>query len=170
MKRKSGSCSGGGDRKKARHADPVNQSDTATTSGPDHPVLQRLYPQVVTLRQYLLSQLPKSSKNRRRNIAQIRVTAPAEIDASTNDADTGLAQLLDSVLVGLPSAIGYNTSPQADAVKERDREIECFTQQRSQNTSGGTFKPGYFMQYEVSTVAQSPFHEGARGDISKSGN
>jgi hypothetical protein len=167
MKRKLGSRITGGARKKARRADHVNQSDTATTSGPDHPVLRRLYPQVLTLRHYLVSQLPKCSKHRRRRISQLGLALPDQNHALANDADTGLAQLLDSTLVGLSSDAGTESSTHVHAEKERDREIEHFTQQRSQSTSGGTFKPGYSMQCEVGTTLQSQLHENARGNISK---
>jgi len=168
MKRKSASCTHGGARKKARRAENVNQSDTATTAGPDHPVLRRLYPQVLTLRHYLLSQLPKCSKHRRRKISQLGLVTLDENHGQASDADTGLARLLDSTLVGLSSDTSHDSSTQAYAEMERDREIERFTQQRSQSTSGGTFEPGYFMQCEVGTVPQSQLHEVAHGNIPRS--
>jgi telomerase reverse transcriptase len=147
MKRKRASCASGGSRKKARRADPA----AAAPSGPDHPVLRRLYPQVHTLRQHLLSRLPKSSKGRRRRISQLGLTTPAQDDsASTHDIDVQVGQLLDSALVGcFPDAQPKNIEYEA---KERDREFEHFTQQRSQSVSGGTFKSGYFRQSEVGQV------------------
>jgi len=163
MKRKPGSHASGGPRKKARRAGPPGQSDTATPSGPDHPVLRRLYPRVVTLRHYLLSKLPNSSKNRRRRISQLGLATPAQKDASTCDVDSDLAQLLDSILVGCSTETASNTQEQL--LKERNREIERFTQQRSQSVSGGTFKPGYFLQCEV---GQSQSHDVARGSQSRS--
>jgi telomerase reverse transcriptase len=146
MKRKPTSHASGGPRKKAKRADPAS----ATPSGPDHPVLRRLYPQVLTLRHHLLSRLPKSSKGRRRRIAQLGLTAQSRDDASTRDVDIELGQLLDSVLIGcFPDAELKHVEREA---KERDRDIESFTQQRSQSISGGTFQPGYFLQSEVGRV------------------
>ncbi|KAF2831905.1 hypothetical protein CC86DRAFT_82738 [Ophiobolus disseminans] len=147
MKRKTACHAGGGPRKKTRLANRSSQSDTATPSGPDHPVLRRFYPGVVTLRHYLLSKLPNSSKNRRRRISQLGYATPAQKDAATGDVDVDLGQLLDSTLVGYSPYTIPNTQEQAE--KECSREIERFTQQRSQTVSGGTFKPGYFLQCEV---------------------
>ena len=168
MKRKRSSHVSGGSRKKARRAvEPADQSATATPSGPDHPVLRRLYPQVLTLRHHLLSKLPKSSKNRRRRISQLGLTSPAQDDAATCDVDTALGHLLDLTLVGCLPDTASNTQEQV--AKELDREIERFTQQRSQIVSGGTFRPGYFMQSEVGLVTQSQLHNIAHGILSRCG-
>jgi hypothetical protein len=139
----------------------------ATPSGPDHPVLRRLYPQVLTLRNYILLQLPNSSKNRRRRISQLGVSTPAQDDASTHDVDIKVAQLLDSTLIGCaPDAAPKNQEQEA---RERSRDIEKFTQQRTQDATGGTFKPGYFLQSEVGRVTPSQLHSLARGNASRSG-
>jgi hypothetical protein len=113
-----------------------------------------------------LLQIPKSSKNRQRRIAQLGLSTPSQEAASTRDVDTRVAQLLDSTLIGCAS----DTTPkvQEQEARERSRDIEHFTQQRSQNTSGGTFKPGYFLQSEVGRVAQSQLHILARGSVSRS--
>jgi telomerase reverse transcriptase len=80
-------------------------------------------------------------------LSQLGLAAPAQDDASAHDVDIQLGQLLDTALIGcFPTAEPKNA---AREVKERNRDIENFTQQRSQNTSGGTFKPGYFLQSEV---------------------
>lgn len=122
----------------------------ATLPSPEHPVLQRLYPQVLTLRHHLLSRLHKSAKNRRRRIAQIGLSSPAHEDEATRDIDAQVGLLLDSTLVGsFPDAASRSVDQEA---KERQRDTEAFTQQRFQGTSSGTFKPGYFMQSEVGRV------------------
>ncbi|KAL5121967.1 Telomerase reverse transcriptase [Pleosporales sp. CAS-2024a] len=114
--------------------------------GPDHPVLRRLYPQVLTLRHYLLSRLPTSSKGRRRRIAHVGSAPRAQDDdACTRDLDLQLGTLLDSALV----ACFPNPEPKHTEHDARERERESFTQQRSQTVSGGTFKPGYFLQSEI---------------------
>jgi hypothetical protein len=141
--------------KKARRADLAHQSDNATPTGTDHPVLQRLYPQVLTLRHYLLSQLPTSSKNRRRRLCQLGNIPPAPGGQPTSDVDTDLGQLLDSTLIGCSSDAGSKRAEHA--AKDRDRDIKSFTQQRSQSNSGATFEPGYFRQSEVGCVTQSHF-------------
>jgi hypothetical protein len=145
MKRQLNSHTGAGPRKKAKRA--AKPSAASTPIGPDHPVLQRLYPKVLTLRNYLLSRLPKSSKNRRRRLSQLGLGTPAQDDTSTRDVDIRLGQLLDSTLIGCFSPVAPRDF--AQELKERDRDIENFTQQRSQNTSAGTFQPDYFLQSEV---------------------
>ncbi|KAH4908622.1 hypothetical protein HBI80_055510 [Parastagonospora nodorum] len=145
MKRKPATHASGGPRKKARRDKPAS----ASPPGPDHPVLRRLYPQVLTLRHHILSRLPKSSKGRRRRIAQLGLATSAHDDAPTRDLDVQLGQLLDLALIGcVPDAEPGNIQHEAKE-RDRDRELESFTQQRSQSNSGGTFKSGYFLQSEV---------------------
>ena len=153
MKRKRSSHGGGATRKKARHA--VDQSSNATPSSATHPVLQRLYPQVFYLRHYLLSRLPSSSTTRRRRISQLGHKTATQDTNPTHDLDSDVAQLLDSVLVG--TLVDPGADKQAHIDEERDQDIEAFTQQRSQCTPSGTFKPGYFMQTEVGCVTQVAF-------------
>lgn len=64
--------------------------------------------------------------------------------------DTHVAELLDSALVGSPARA--EPEKQAQVNRERDQDIDTFTQQRSQGTPGGTFKPGYHEQSEVGCV------------------
>jgi telomerase reverse transcriptase len=150
MKRKRSSHGGGGTRKKARQS--VDQSANATPSAATHPVLQRLYPQVLTLRHYLLSRLPSASTTRRRRISQLGHAPAAQGTSPTHDLDTDVAQLLDSALVGTLVNPGVDKPALVD--EERDQDVEAFTQQRSQCTPDGTFKPGYFMQTEVGRDTQ----------------
>lgn len=143
MKRKRPSRAGG-PRKKA-HV--VDQSTAATLPAIDQPVLRRYYPQLLTLRHYLLSQLPKSSRNRRRKISQLGLQSARSHATPSCDPDTELGQLLDSTVIG-----GFNTSKtisEDQVTKERNRDIDTFTQQLSPVITGGTFKPGYFLQSEV---------------------
>ena len=111
----------------------------------DHPVLRRFYPVLCTLRRHLLSRLPATSRSRRRRLTSLGCQdhAGAGAEAETN-ADVELAKLLDSTLVGLP----HHIDP-ANA-KERDHDVDCFTQQLSQS---GTYQPGYLLQPEVGRPA-----------------
>jgi hypothetical protein len=164
MKRKRSSHGGGGARKKARHA--MDQSANATPSAATHPVLQRLYPQVFTLRHYLLSRLPSASTTRRRRISQLGHATAAQGTNPTHDLDIEVAQLLDSALVG--TLVNPGTDNVAHGDEERDQDIEAFTQQRSQCTPGGTFKPGYFIQTEVGRVAPAALqHHGLSNHTQK---
>lgn len=119
-----------------------------------HPVLHRLYPQLPTLRHYLLSRLPSSFKNRRRRIALLGRAPPAPAQTSDTSpvqhVDYTVAQLLDSALVGCAAHV--TAQEHALAAKERDQDLQTFTQQRSQSSPGATYKPGYYKQPEVCRV------------------
>lgn len=148
MKRKQHVGTAEQSRKKARRA--TDQSTNATTTGVDHPVLRRLYAQVHTLRHYLLSQIPKSSKGRRRRIDQIGNRLSSQ-NATTPDLDAELGKLLDSTLVATTTRSNDDHPEQRS--KRLEQEVESFTQQRSSDTASGTFKPGYFLQTEVCHTA-----------------
>jgi len=64
-------------------------------------LLSRYYPKVLTLRKYLLSKLPTSSKVRRKKIsADKRRTWCDQVDGNEPD-DSNLAEYLDQTLVGV---------------------------------------------------------------------
>lgn len=148
MKRKGAALVGGGPRKKSRTAvTSRGQSAPATHARPDHPVLRRLYPHVLSLRHYLLSRLPNSSRARRRRLSQLGLSISPEHASSTPEIDADLACLLDSTLVGHFQLPGPLDSDQA--AQDLKRDIEAFTQQRSQGTSIGSLQPGNVLQSEV---------------------
>ncbi|KAF2876100.1 hypothetical protein BDV95DRAFT_216795 [Massariosphaeria phaeospora] len=141
MKRKRGTHGGGRPPKRLRNDS--DQSTTATRPELDHPVLQRLYTQVFSLRQFLLSQLPKSSKNRRRRITQLGLLESPR-DGRGGGLDDELGRLLDSTVVGLTAPAEAPDS--TEAAKEINKEIETFSQQLPACNTGSTFRPGYFRQ------------------------
>lgn len=148
MKRKSTSHAGS-PRKKA-HV--VDQSASATPAAIEQPVLQRFYPRLLTLRHYLLSVLPKSSRNRRRKLAQLGRPVASNKATSTCEPDIELGQLLDSTVIGEHQTAKTNDEEQL--TRERIKDIETFTQQLSPAVTGGTFEPGYFKQAEVGLTQQ----------------
>lgn len=87
-----------------------------------HPVISLYYREVLTLRHYLLRQLPTSSKLRRRRIASLgSSTAPEHGETQP------LADLLDATLVGVLK----QPSPKVDS--ERQRDYRAFTQSQSRS-------------------------------------
>jgi hypothetical protein len=144
MKRKRNTHDNGRPPKSAR-----DEPAIATNPGVDHPVLHRLYPQILSLRHYLLSRLPVASKTRRRKISQLGLSDTTEL----HRVDFELGQLLDSTLVGLsPKAVA------TDRDEARDVDIVNFSQQLLNSTTGATFKPGYFQQGEVGCSAPFLLH------------
>jgi hypothetical protein len=155
MKRKCTSHAGG-PRKKAHL---VDQSASATPAAIEQPVLQRFYPRLLTLRHYLLSVLPKSSRNRRRKLTHLGRPIASSEATSICEPDVELGQLLDSTVIGERETTKVDVEERL--TKERIRDIETFTQQLSPAITGGTFEPGYFKQAEVG-LAQRHIVEFAR--------
>ena len=85
-----------------------------------HPVISLYYREVLTLRQFLLRQLPVSSKLRRRRIASLRSSR------EPSDAKP-LADLLDTTLIGVLKA----STPKIDS--DRQRDYRAFTQSQSRS-------------------------------------
>ncbi|KAF7169450.1 hypothetical protein CNMCM5623_002159 [Aspergillus felis] len=97
--------------------------------GHSHPVISLYYRQVVTLRQYLLQQIPVTSKTRRRRIASVRSDA---LTGRQGDGSSGerqvqdLASVLDTTLVGVLK----ESSP--TVTQERRRDFSAYSQTQSQ--------------------------------------
>ena len=128
-----------------------------------HPVLSLYYPCVVTLRSYLLSKLPISSKARRRRLVAARngpeqsrpgQKSPApNVDGLTdgfNDSERSLAYLLDTTLVcGLE-----RPCPAQD--QSRVNDLATFSQQQSKATAGSSLGGGgNCSQSEVRSICLS---------------
>lgn len=145
-----------GDRAPKRARGTVDQSASATPPALDHPVLSRLYPHIASLRHHLLSRLPASSKNRRRKLAQLGLPLPNQDATAPRATDHELASLLDSVVVGRGLSTAADAPAREAAAQERDRDLESFSQQLPAETTASTFKPGYFLQSEVSHVLHLP--------------
>ncbi|KAI9374345.1 hypothetical protein BJX61DRAFT_314572 [Aspergillus egyptiacus] len=102
---------------------PYRVDGSITPSEPEvsHPVLSLYYYQVVTLRQYILQRIPRSSKSRRRRIAAVR--SDNAVDGSTDRGHgQDLAGLLDTTLVGIRDEL----SP--THCQERRRDFIAHTQ------------------------------------------
>ncbi|KAF2684833.1 hypothetical protein K458DRAFT_27426 [Lentithecium fluviatile CBS 122367] len=137
-----------GGRTPKRARDAADQSAPATTPGVEHPVLSRLYPHVASLRHYLLSQLPSSSKNRRRKLTQLGLQHQSQDATAPRGIDIELGELLDSTLVGVVPKAADEVA-RKEAARERDRDLESFSQQLPPGTTASTSKPGYLPQSEI---------------------
>lgn len=92
-----------------------------------HPVISLYYREVLTLRDYLLRQLPISSKLRRRRIISLSSSKSA-----TRCENQPLADLLDATLVGVLK------KPSLSVVSERQRDLRIFTESQSRSILGST--------------------------------
>ena len=121
-----------------------------------HPTLSLYYPQVLTLRHFLISKLSKAARTRRRKIAYLGRLPPtpaatgdrplarglsfnnrsiAGEGSHLNDADAALSHLLDSVLV----CAAANALP-GPCQNSRAQDFDLFSQQVI-STAGGTCTP-----------------------------
>ncbi|EED18804.1 telomerase reverse transcriptase, putative [Talaromyces stipitatus ATCC 10500] len=110
---------------------PVKKQRAITAVTVEHPVLSKYYRRVLTLRRYLLEELPSSSKARRRRITSVgkrdeinkpdaNVSTLAPSSQQVTDAE--FARFLDSTLVGI---LHYPCPAELNA---RQREFALFSQ------------------------------------------
>lgn len=105
-----------------------------------HPVISLYYQQVLSLRDYLLHQLPLTSKSRRRRIWSLG--SPSD----THPQSSALAQLLDSTLVGVLKS----SSP--SLITERQKEYLSFNESQSRSLLVSTDTGPTCPQSEVSCL------------------
>ena len=136
-------------RKRPRGDDPSRSSkhlklsgtSTATPHSASTSVLTQYYSNVLTLRDYVLGKLPKTSKARRRKIGLLGTNGPSSskvqradisnevhhtrrsTDNYTDDSRSRLSKLLDTTLVG------FQNIQVPGIVESRNKDFEIFTQQ-----------------------------------------
>lgn len=101
----------------------------AKTASTSHPVLSAHYPQVLTLRNYILSKIPETSKIRRRKISAIRALS----NNQSQDFNCEIAQLLDTTLIGILKDAG------PEVTVRRQKDLIAYTQaQNASRAAAGT--------------------------------
>lgn len=113
-------------------------------------LLSQYYHEVMTLREYLLSKLPLSSKVRRRTIASVGKTQQsAEYDQTRGEGVSAnfMSKYLDGTLVGI-------LEPSTRPKDERMKAWTSFSQLADKNDSGiGGSVDGGYCQSEVSYLS-----------------
>ncbi|MCJ1474607.1 hypothetical protein MMC13_003267 [Lambiella insularis] len=111
-----------------------------------HPVLTLYYAKVYSLRSYLLSKLPVSSKSRRRKISSLglgrRLSDKVSVEHGNFDRslDVRLAELLDSTIVG--------KGPDEERDATRTKDFELFSQQTTSSITS-SIEDGTVSQPEI---------------------
>ncbi|EKV10805.1 Telomerase reverse transcriptase, putative [Penicillium digitatum PHI26] len=105
----------------SRHFKPSHAPISLTKT--THPVISLYYRHVLSLREYLLQQLPVASKSRRRRI----LTLDSREDQDSNAQSQPLADLLDSTLVGVLK----ESSPTLNL--ERQKQYSSFNESQSRS-------------------------------------
>ena len=107
---------------------------------PVTPLLEQYYDGVHTLRTYLVSRLPKTAKKRRRRLLRYGLQ-PTQDESIL--AEHGVAELLDSILVGTAGSIPLEDPDQLHA------DISAYTQQVSETDISVSSNAGRLRQSEV---------------------
>ncbi|KAI1813578.1 hypothetical protein GGS20DRAFT_470747 [Poronia punctata] len=84
--------------KKKKH----NSRSLADAKG-QHPILSQYYPQVQTLREYVIAKLPATSRIRRRKVTAVGIVSKSP-DKAPSEVERSLGALLDTTFVGIPSS------------------------------------------------------------------
>ncbi|KKK16462.1 hypothetical protein AOCH_006621 [Aspergillus ochraceoroseus] len=116
-----------------------------------HPVISLYYRQVVSLRQYILQRIPRSSKSRRRRIAAVRGENLHGADAHGREGqekERDLANLLDTTLVGVWKEISPTST--------HERRKSLITSRQSQYINGTDTGPqcpqSEILHFAISTL------------------
>lgn len=123
-----------GKRKRSRRGELENDepakacgSSTRADSIVQHLVLEQYYPNVMSLRDYLICKLPKTSKARRKKLASAGTTKKGE-SKEKEDGTNLLGRLLDQTLIGIPK--------DTDSVDNgRMQILRTFSQRSTQKSS-----------------------------------
>lgn len=105
------------------------------------PLLQQYYHEVRSLRNYLVSRLPKSSKKRRRRLLHYGLQSAQDESILVDDAT---ARLLDEIQVGTSRNVGNR-----EELEQLDEEISVFTQQVSETDISVSPRTRQLRQSEV---------------------
>lgn len=134
MKRKR-SQSGREKARKQPKIEPMTSTSSTSTA-----LLQLYYPRVQSLRSYLLSELPPSSKHCWKLASRANTATETSI---VEDVQTTLNDLLDSIVIG-----SFDTKHQHDAAK-RQEEVELYSQHINESTGSTIPSQGFSSQAEV---------------------
>lgn len=132
------STEGGNKRLKISAVKPLNEGLVSKS------LLSQYYLEVLTLREYLLSKLPPSSKVRRKKILSLNCHKPCTCVDETELEDVALSRYLDQTLVGV--AEGFETTKD-----ERWKQWSTFSQSadNSESTVRSSKGDGECSQSEV---------------------
>jgi telomerase reverse transcriptase len=123
-----------GDQKRQKTSEPANSKDSVVKEA----LLAQFYPQVLSLRQFLISKLPPTSKVRRKKIFSVGKKPDSE-------ADQKLSKFLDQTLIGVSKHKGVSQ-------EERWQQWTTFSQKADDSISfANVTGVGIFSQSEVGT-------------------
>jgi telomerase reverse transcriptase len=117
------------------------KQDDVQRERPTQPLLRTYYPEVVTLRQYLVSRLVSSSKRTRRRLQQY--------GRDETQADGRVSDLLDTTIIGAFERVRLPV----DDLQTIEHKITLFSQHVASCGASVTLTPGKFKQAQVRFAA-----------------
>ena len=114
------------------------EASTQVSSRVCHPVLSTLYPEVLTLRAYLTSQLSQTSRRRQRTVGQYGKNVNVQ---NADDDLNKICELLDNILVGV-------SPKEPDEEHYTIQDVRALSQQVTAAT-GGSYVVNWSSQTEV---------------------
>ena len=153
----------GGKRKRSHKRSDVTETSnkftklsTDCTAAIKHPLLSAYYPTVLTLRAYILSRLPATSKTRRRKILGLGehsrvVPLPLESSATPAKAEKEVEHGLEDLLANLldTTLVGVLRRRTGEVDQSRVNDFKTFSQQVSPSAQS-TLGEGISSQSDVS--------------------
>ncbi|KAL9578805.1 MAG: hypothetical protein Q9212_005488, partial [Teloschistes hypoglaucus] len=131
--------------KRARHDVASTTFDQVT-----HPTLSLYYPRILTLRNYILSRLPPSSKKRRRRLIALKCDAVTEgnISKASSDPNIQSSQSFQSTVVDalgrlLDRTLVCNRDDESRVdVQDREQDFRVFSQRHDGADESSLLEPG----------------------------
>ncbi|KAI1147866.1 hypothetical protein F4825DRAFT_125496 [Nemania diffusa] len=144
-------------RKRPNSADEVitkkkkkGSSQSSVGSRVQHAVLSHYYTQVQSLREYVIAQLPSSSRIRRRKISAVGVVSKP--GASLSDVERSLGALLDTTLIGFSKPTTEEESPRMDGWKSFSQRGDESYVTLSNGVTGFVESQALIVEYVVRTI------------------
>ncbi|KAL8771820.1 MAG: hypothetical protein Q9194_004766 [Teloschistes cf. exilis] len=131
--------------KRARHDIPSTTLDQVT-----HPTLSLYYPRILTLRNYILSRLPPSSKKRRRRVIALRGdavtganTSKASSDPNIQSGQCSRSTVVDALGSFLDRTLVCKRDDESRVdVQDREQDFRVFSQRHDGADESNLLEPG----------------------------
>ncbi|KAI4202907.1 MAG: hypothetical protein LQ350_002278 [Teloschistes chrysophthalmus] len=124
--------------KRARHDVASTTFDHVT-----HPTLSLYYPRILTLRDYILSKLPPSSKKRRRRVIALKGDAVTEAKTSKASSQCSQSTVVDALGRLLDRTLVCNRDDESRLdVQDREQDFRVFSQRHDGADESSLLEPG----------------------------
>ncbi|KAL7629462.1 Telomerase reverse transcriptase [Parahypoxylon ruwenzoriense] len=116
-----------------------------------HSILNQFYPQVLTLRNYVLSRLPATSRLRRKKIAVVGIASESP-GLPVSSEEQSLGALLDNTLIGIPKEAQNFVDDNIEGWKSFSQKGEESDVTLSDGIAGFVETQAFLLEYVVTTL------------------